>query len=120
MSSPLRYGIPALPGPLAPTALAAPDPDTRVTILPMLPLVPVRSLLARALTEDSTVRDIVWVDLPVAPTDDAEAWEAIRTSFAAASGRKLTGADPESSVVTFVAGLQRPLLLALQFEPAVS
>ncbi|CAN5255645.1 hypothetical protein BH11ACT3_BH11ACT3_12100 [soil metagenome] len=115
----MRHGIPVPPGPLAPTAFSAPDADVRVTIVPPLPLVPVRPLLARALLADTSERDIVWIDLPGdTPTDEA-VWAVVRDALAEATGHTLTGTDAESAVVGFVSALQRPLLLAMQIEPDV-
>ncbi len=118
MPSPLHHAIPALPGPLAPSAFAAPVAGTRVTVIPTLPLVPVRLLLARALRTDHVDRDVVWVDLPAAASESM-ALELLRTVLADAYGSELPG-DPADAVAAFTAGLTRPLLLALVFEPSVS
>ena len=62
MPNTVHHGIPAARGPLAATAFAAPAIDTRVTIVPDLPLVPVRAVVAAALAADRTARDIVWAE----------------------------------------------------------
>ena len=49
-----HHGIPVARGPVAATAFAAPDRDTRLTIVPDLPLVPVRAVVAAALTADTS------------------------------------------------------------------
>lgn len=118
MPSPLHHAIPALPGPLAPSAFGAPAADTRVTVVPTLPLVPVRLLLARALRTDPVDRDVVWLDLPAAASEST-ALDLLRTALAEAYGVELPG-DPADAVVAFTAALTRPLLLALVFEPSVS
>ena len=62
-----HHGIPVARGPIAATAFAAPDLGTRLTIVPDLPLVPVRAVVAAALAADRSARDIVWAELPAAP-----------------------------------------------------
>ena len=114
-----HHAIPVARGPVAATAFAAPDRDTRLTIVPDLPLVPVRAVVAAALSADTVDRDIVWVELPSAPKDDRESWDAIRAALAAASGSALAG-DPDAAVVDHLAALKRPLLLALDIRPEVS
>jgi LuxR family maltose regulon positive regulatory protein len=114
-----HFGIPLARGPLAVTGFAAPDPGTRLTIVPDLPLVPVRAVVAAALSADTTGRDIVWADLPAEPGDDREAWDAIRAALAAASGAPLHG-EPDAAVVEHLAKLTRPLLLAVDLRPGVS
>ena len=114
-----HYGIPAARGPIAPTAFRAPDPDVRLTIVPDLPLVPVRGVVAAALAADDLPRDIVWAELPAAPRDDRQSWNAIRAALAAFSGTALSG-EPDAAVVEYVAGLTRPLVLALDIRPGVS
>ena len=114
-----HHGIPRARGPVATTAFRAPDPEVRLTIVPDLPLVPVRAVVGAALAADDLPRDIVWVELPTTPVDDRESWDAIRASLAAASGAALTG-EPEAAVVEYVAALKRPLLLALDIRPEVS
>ena len=114
-----HYGLPAARGPVAATAFRAPDPDVRLTIVPDLPLVPVRAVVAAALAADDLPRDTVWAELPAAPADDRESWDAIRAALAAASGGALSG-EPDAAVVEYVAGLKRPLLLALDIRPGVS
>lgn len=118
MPSTLHHAIPALPGPLAPSAFAAPAADTRVTVIPTLPLVPVRLLLARALRTDPVDRDVVWLDLPAAASEST-AMELLRTLLADAYGTEVAG-DPADAVAAFTADLSRPLLLAIVFEPGVS
>lgn len=116
----LHHAIPALPGPLAPSAFDAPAVGIRVTVLPELPLVPVRLMLARALRTDPVDRDVVWVDLP-AEASEASAFALIRDSLGAAFDTELTtDTGPADAVATFLTDLQRPLLLALVFEPSVS
>lgn len=112
-----HHGFPAARGPIASTAFAAPEPGTRLTIVPDLPLVPVRAVVAAALAGDE--RDIVWVELPAAPVDDREAWDAIRGALAAASGSPLNG-EPDAAVIEYAAQRTRPLLLALDLRPGVS
>ncbi len=115
----LHHGIPSARGPLAATAFVAPATGTRVSIVPDLPLVPVRTVVAAALAGDRTARDIVWVDLPAEPRDDREAWDAIRGALAAATGSPLSG-EPGEAVATHLAALTRPLLLAFELHPGIS
>jgi LuxR family maltose regulon positive regulatory protein len=91
----------------------------RLTIVPDLPLVPVRSVVAAALDADDRHRDVVWVELPAAPADDREAWDAIRAGLASATGAPLAG-DPDEAVADHLAGLTRELILALDIRPGVS
>ncbi|MEO8263773.1 MAG: hypothetical protein ABI566_14485, partial [Pseudolysinimonas sp.] len=119
MPQALHHGLPVARGPVAPTAFRAPDHDIRITIVPDLPLVPVRAVVAAALTADTVDRDIVWAELPAAPVDDREAWDAIRGALAHASGVALKG-EPDAAVVEYLAELKRPLLLALDIRPSVS
>ncbi|HTE62807.1 MAG TPA: hypothetical protein VK631_20800, partial [Solirubrobacteraceae bacterium] len=114
-----HHGIPVARGPIATTPFAVPAAGTRITIVPDLPLVPVRAVVAAALASDRTARDIVWVELPATPRDDREAWDAIRGALAASSGSPLTG-DPEEAVGAHLAALKRSLLLALELRPGVS
>lgn len=113
-----HHGIPTSRGPLAATGFAAPALETRVTIVPDLPLVPVRAVVAAALAADKTARSIVWAELPADPADDREAWDAIRGALAAGSGSPLAG-EPEEAVAAYVAALKKPLLLALELAPGV-
>ncbi|MEO8093709.1 MAG: LuxR C-terminal-related transcriptional regulator [Pseudolysinimonas sp.] len=119
MSKAQHHGIPVARGPIAATAFIAPEPGTRLTIVPDLPLVPVRAVVAAALEADNRERSIVWVDLPADPIDDRESWDAIRAALAAASGTPLAG-EPDAAVIDYVAGLKRPLLLAVDIRPGVS
>jgi LuxR family maltose regulon positive regulatory protein len=114
-----HHGIPVARGPIAATAFAAPALTTRVTIVPDLPLVPVRAVVAAALAADRAARSIVWAELPAEPRDDRESWDAIRGALAAASGSPLTG-EPDEAVAAYVSSLKRPLLLALELRPGVS
>lgn len=114
-----HFGLPAARGPVAATAFQAPEPGTRLTIVPDLPLVPVRAVVANALAADELERDIVWAQLPAAPRDDRESWDAIRAALAAASGAPLAG-EPDAAVIEYAAGLRRPLVLALDIRPGVS
>ena len=118
MQHPQRFGVPATSALLAPTTLTAPPADRRVTVIPDLPLVPARALLASVLASDTSARDVVWVELAEESGDDA-AWEAIRSALAAASGKALAGA-PLAAVEKHVKGLGYPLLLVVPLAPAVS
>lgn len=113
-----HHGIPAARGPLAATAFAPPEPGTRLSIVPDVPLVPVRAVVAAALARDAADRDIVWVALPAEPADEREVWDAIRGALADASGAPLTG-DPDAAVVEHVATRRRDLLLVLDVPPGV-
>ncbi|MEZ5190834.1 MAG: hypothetical protein R2717_08390 [Schumannella sp.] len=117
MPESLHHGIPQPRGPLAPTAFHAPAPGTRLTIVPDLPLVPVRAVVAAALAHDRTARDVVWVEVPGGP--DEAAWTALRDALAAAHGTPLRGSDPAEAVADRLEALERPLLLALALDPAV-
>ena len=119
MPNSLHHGIPAPRGPLAATGFAAPAPETRVTIVPDLPLVPVRAVVAAALAADKAARSIVWVDLPAEPRDDRESWDAIRGALAAASGSPLAG-EPEEAVATLRLALKKPAAARLELGPGVS
>ncbi|MGN6501888.1 MAG: LuxR C-terminal-related transcriptional regulator, partial [Pseudolysinimonas sp.] len=68
---------------------------------------------------DDRQRDVVWVELPAAPADDREAWDAIRAGLASATGAPLAG-DPDEAVAGHLAGLTRELVLALDIRPGVS
>ena len=114
-----HHGIPTSRGPLAATPFAAPDVGTRVTIVPDLPLVPVRAVVAAALAADKAARSIVWVELPAEPRDDRESWDAIRGALASASGSPLAG-EPGDAVAAYASALKRPLLLVLELRPGVS
>ncbi|HWH26705.1 MAG TPA: LuxR C-terminal-related transcriptional regulator [Pseudolysinimonas sp.] len=118
-----HHGIPASSAPLAAVDLRAPELGERVTVIPALPLVPVRALLARALREDTIDRDIAWVDLAASP-NDASAWIAIRDSVAKAVGTTARAAggpkDGADAIRALVSKLSRPLLLAVLFDPAIS
>ncbi|ODU63799.1 MAG: hypothetical protein BGO97_06980 [Micrococcales bacterium 70-64] len=118
MQHPHRFGVPATSALLAPTALAAPAADTRVTVVPDLPLVPSRALLASVLSVDPTPRDVVWADIPEESGDD-EAWEALRSALAEATGKALSG-DARAAVRKAVAGATYPLLVVVQLGPALS
>jgi LuxR family maltose regulon positive regulatory protein len=113
-----HHGIPVARGPLATTAFTAPPPETRITVVPDLPLVPVRAIVAATLDADRTARDIVWVELPEA-ADANRAWGAIAGALADASGSPLPG-EPADAVAAHVSALARPLLLALELHPGVS
>jgi LuxR family maltose regulon positive regulatory protein len=113
MQHPQRFGVPATSALLAPTTLSAPPADQRVTVIPDLPLVPARSLLASVLASDSTPRDIVWVEFGDDSGDDA-AWESIRTALAEASGKSV------ATVGEFTAALDYPLLLVVHLGPSLS
>jgi LuxR family maltose regulon positive regulatory protein len=119
MPTALHHGIPTARGPLAATTFAAPDPAVRLTIVPDLPLVPVRPVVAAALAADRAARDIVWIDLPAAPRDDRDAWGAIRDALAAATGSPLAG-EPGDAVAAHLSARERPLLLALELHAGVS
>jgi len=119
MPNTLHHGIPTARGPLATTAFTAPALGTRVTIVPDLPLVPVRALVATALAGDRTARDVVWAELPAEPRDDREGWDAIRGALAAATGSPLAG-EPDEAVKSHLVALKRPLLLTLELHPGVS
>ncbi len=119
MPNPLHHGIPVARGPIATTAFSPPALDTRITIVPDLPLVPVRAVVATALAADKSARDIVWAELPAAPADDREAWDAIRSALAAATGSP-DGGEPDEAVAAQLSALKRPLLLALELAPGVS
>jgi|GEM_PF-5641596 len=118
MQHPYRFGVPATSALLAPTTLTAPSISQRVTVIPDLPLVPARALLASVLASDGAPRDIVWVDLADESGDDA-AWEAIRAAFAGASGRALAG-QAVTAVEKFTKALGYPLLLVVPLGSAVS
>lgn len=118
MQHPQRFGVPATSALLAPTTLTAPSLEQRVTVIPDLPLVPARALLASTLSADTTQRDIVWVDLSEQSGDDA-AWEAIRAALAEASGKALAG-DPLAAVAKATKVLGYPLLLVVHLGPGVS
>lgn len=118
MQHPQRFGVPATSALLAPTTLAAPPADRRVTVVPDLPLVPARALLASVLASDTAPRDTVWVDLPEESGDDA-AWEAIRAALAAASGKALSG-DPLTAIAKYTKSLAYPLLLVVTLTPGAS
>jgi LuxR family transcriptional regulator, maltose regulon positive regulatory protein len=111
MQQPQRFGVPATSALLAPTTLSAPSMQQRVTVIPDLPLVPARSLLASVLAADTSARDVVWVELAENSGDDA-AWEAIRATLAEASGKSLVGA-PLPTVTAYVTTLKQPLLLVV-------
>jgi len=118
MPQPHRFGVPATSALLAPTALTAPAADTRVTVIPDLPLVPARALLASVLSSDAVDRDTVWVDLLDTSGDD-EAWESIRSALAGAFGAELVG-DALPAVEKYVRALKRPLLLVVPLGPAIT
>ena len=118
MQHPQRFGVPATSALLAPTTLTAPSLEQRVTVVPDLPLVPARALLASTLIADSTPRDIVWVDLSEQSGDDA-AWESIRAALAEASGKGLSG-DPIAAVTKYTKALGYPLLLVVHLSPGVT
>lgn len=118
MPHPQRLGVPATPALLAPTSLAAPTIDQRVTVIPDLPLVPARSLLAAVLAADTAPRDTVWVDFAGEPGDDA-AWAAVRAALAAASGKVLSG-EALPAIATFTKALRYPLLLVVPLDAGVS
>ena len=111
MQHPQRSGVPATSALLAPTALAAPPADQRVTVIPDLPLVPARTLLASVLSADTADRDIVWVEFADDSGDDA-AWESIRAALAEASGKRLRGAALPA-VTEYTTALDYPLLLVV-------
>jgi len=118
MSDPRHHGVPAVPAAfLLPTAFAPPTASRRLTVIPDVPLLPVRSLLAASLAADPIDRDVVWVELAAA--SDAEAWDAIRGALAAASGSVLSG-DPVDAMTAHLAGLRRPLLLVVTLPAGVS
>ncbi|MCU1409615.1 MAG: hypothetical protein JWR04_322 [Rhodoglobus sp.] len=118
MQHPQRFGVPATSALLAPTTLEAPPADRRVTVVPDLPLVPARALLASVLASDPAPRDTVWVDLAEDSGDDA-AWEAIRAALAAASGKALSG-EPLPAIAKHTKGLAYPLLLVVPLAAGVS
>jgi LuxR family maltose regulon positive regulatory protein len=118
MQHPQRFGVPATSALLAPTTLTAPSIDQRVTVIPDLPLVPARSLLALALSVDSAPRDVVWVELGEESGDEA-AWEAIRAALAEASGKSL-GGEALPAIAKFTKALGYPLLLVVPLGPGVS
>lgn len=118
MQHPQRFGVPATSALLAPTTLTAPSIEQRVTVVPDLPLVPARALLASVLSADTTPRDVVWVDLAEESGDDA-AWAAIRAALAEASGKSL-GGDPIEAVTKATKALTYPLLLVVQLGAGVS
>jgi len=118
MQHPQRFGVPATSALLAPTTLVAPPADRRVTVVPDLPLVPARALLASVLASDTAARDTVWVDLPEDSGDDA-AWEAIRAALAAASGKALAG-DPLTAIAKHTKALSYPLLLVVPLASGLS
>lgn len=118
MQHPQRSGVPATSALLAPTALVAPPADRRVTVIPDLPLVPARALLASVLSSDTSPRDTVWVDLADDSGDDA-AWEAVRAALAGASGKSLSG-DAQPAVEKYTRALGYPLLLVLPLGAGVS
>ncbi len=70
-----RRGLPVPRGPLAPTPFRAPAATERLTIVPDLPLVPVRAVVASALADEA--RDVLWIEPSV---DDA--WDVIRSALA--------------------------------------
>ncbi len=118
MQHPQRFGVPATSALLAPTTLTAPSLEQRVTVIPDLPLVPARALLASTLSGDPAPRDIVWVDLSEESGDD-RAWEAIRAALAEASGKALAG-DPFGAVTKATKALGYPLLLVVHLGAGVS
>jgi LuxR family maltose regulon positive regulatory protein len=118
MQHPQRFGVPATSALLAPTTLAAPPADQRVTVIPDLPLVPARSLLASVLASDTAPRDTVWVELAEESGDDA-AWESIRAALAEASGKALAGV-PLPAIQKFTKALGYPLLLVVPLGAGVS
>lgn len=118
MQHPQRFGVPATSALLAPTTLTAPSLEQRVTVIPDLPLVPARALLASTLSGDPAPRDIVWVDLSEESGDD-RAWEAIRAALAEASGKALAG-DPFDAVTKATKALGYPLLLVVHLGAGVS
>ena len=89
MPSPQRFGIPAIREPLAPTSFAAPSRDARVTVIPVVPLVPARALLASALAADTGDRDVAWVEFPPGPVDEATALASIDAALGGRSRRTL-------------------------------
>ena len=113
-----RFGVPATSALLAPTALRAPSSDTRVTVIPDLPLVPSRALLASVLAGDTAERDIVWVDLADGAADDV-AWTTISAALAEASGKSL-GDGGLPALEKFTRALKRPLLLVVPLGPSIS
>lgn len=70
-----RRGLPVPRGPLAPTPFRAPAAEDRLTIVPDLPLVPVRAVVASALVDER--RETIWLE----PDADG-AWDAIRSALA--------------------------------------
>ncbi len=118
MQHPQRFGVPATSALLAPTALVAPSADQRVTVIPDLPLVPARALLASVLAGDTAARDILWVDLGEVSGDDA-AWDALRAALAGASGKALAG-DALPAVEKAVKGLGYPMLLVVALGHGVT
>ncbi|HEX7834117.1 MAG TPA: hypothetical protein VF479_01470, partial [Pseudolysinimonas sp.] len=118
MPSLRHHGIPVARGPIAAPAFAAPSLDTRITIVPDVPLVPVRAVVAAALAADKLERDIVWVELPAGSCDASDAWEAMRAALASASRSSIDG-EPREAVAAHIAGRTRPLLLVLELHPGV-
>ena len=118
MQQPQRFGVPATSALLAPTTLAAPPAGQRVTVIPALPLVPARALLASVLATDTTARDVVWVDL-AEESGDGAAWEAVRAALAEASGTTLEG-GALPAITEFTAALDYPLLLVVPLAGGVS
>jgi LuxR family maltose regulon positive regulatory protein len=118
MQHPQRLGVPATSALLAPTALTAPLPGQRVTVIPELPLVPARALLASVLAGDDAPRDVVWVDLDDASGDET-AWEAIRAALAEASGEAV-GGDALPAIAAAAKALDYPLLLVVRLGGQIS
>lgn len=116
----LSHGLPPTPPAfLVPPSFGTPDADARLTIYPDVALVPVRSLLAAALTADSGDRDVVWAELPATPRNADEVWSSLRGAVAAASGLTLAG-DPYDAVSSHLAARTRPVLLVVTLRPGVS
>ena len=118
MSDPRHHGVPAVPAAfLLPTAFAPPTASRRLTVIPDIPLVPVRSLLAASLAADPADRDVVWVELAAA--SDADTWDSIRGALAAGCDSALPG-DPVDAMTAHLVGLNRPLLLVVTLPAGIS